>query len=352
MSAIRNSELTAADVPDPASGTAQRDAFARTFDGESTWGATLARMANGAFARWQTSAELPPTVTALRACLFFEQRRRNHVGEGIEVEQAPYEDAIYARLQALLHGGVVDEEAATVDAWLKANPGSVAAWVSETANILSEAEGSKSPILEEHLNSALKEVINRERPGCATTRVLSAEQWPSLGNSGVDVVLDDAPGSGTPVLILELKWVKPGEDKVWEALWDLFKTALLVGQYGIRGFLVTAAPTSVWPTAVCADLFTSGTLDSRELFTRQFPNGQPVWNWTLKQSVSRSSDGHARYPIAVPETITVVESGRATISAHGDEWDVRAVSVTPGPGRLPLENGWPAGGRPANATVP
>jgi hypothetical protein len=51
--------------------------------------------------RSRISLSIPRAVTELRACLFFEQRRRNQVGEGIEVEQVPYENAIYERLEAL-----------------------------------------------------------------------------------------------------------------------------------------------------------------------------------------------------------------------------------------------------------
>jgi hypothetical protein len=345
MRAITNVELAVADIPGQTASTERRDEFAQTFDGYATWGGSLARMANGAVERWEKTSELPPTVTELRACLFFEQRRRNHVGEGVEEGQVPYENDIYARLERLVADGVVDDERATVDAWLKANPGSVAAWVSEAADILREARVPALDLREEHLSKAMKEAINRERPGCATTRVLSSEKWPRLGNSGVDIVVDDSPGSMTPALVLELKWCQQGDDKVHEAIWDLFKVALLVDQYEVGGYLVTAAPTSMWPTALCGDLFSSGTHDSGELFTRQFPKGRPVWDWLLE-------GGKGRYPIEVPKSITVVESGHASVSLDGLSWEIRAVSVTPGPGRLPLENGWPVGGRPDTATQP
>jgi hypothetical protein len=57
----------------------------------------------------------------------------------------------------------------------------------------------------------------------------------------------------------ELKWCQLGDDKVYEAIWDLFKLAVITRITGIRtAHLVTGAPTAIWPTAFCADIFNGG----------------------------------------------------------------------------------------------
>ncbi len=77
MNVIPNAQLTLAQVPLAEADLGQIATFALTFDGYQHWGsfAACAQIAN----RWQQAFEvdrsLPPSLTGLRTCLFFELRR-------------------------------------------------------------------------------------------------------------------------------------------------------------------------------------------------------------------------------------------------------------------------------------
>jgi hypothetical protein len=364
---IPNVELRLSDVPDASADTQARDTFAQTLDGYSVWGDSIAEMANGALRRWESTGVLPLTLTELRCCAFYEQRRRNHVGEGIEEDQVEYENALYTAMRALLDRRIVDDEQATVSVWHAVNPGvgpggasghqgddetparaetdaAVARWLDDVASRLQAGPDLPLALREQHLSRALKDAINASRPGCATTKVLALDAWRSLGRSTTDGVVVD-PDTGAPSVVFELKWCQQGHDKVHEAIWDLFKVALLVAEYHAEGYLVTAAPVDMWPTALCGELFSSGTFSSRDLFARTFPGGRPVWDWLLE-------GGYERYPEEVPDEVSLVEVARATVSLGSLAWEIRAVRVSPSAGRVRLMNGWPDGTRPAGATHP
>lgn len=74
-----------------------------TFDGYYYMGHTKARGTCGDFANqlkenWQRTGQLLQTLSHLRCCLFFEQRRYHHFGSSPEGENADY---ISALLQAI-----------------------------------------------------------------------------------------------------------------------------------------------------------------------------------------------------------------------------------------------------------
>lgn len=71
---IRSDKLRPEHVPDPESDWDRIQQFALTFNGYDHWG-SLDRCAEIANARD------PKTLTELRTCLFFEQRRWRHFGE-------------------------------------------------------------------------------------------------------------------------------------------------------------------------------------------------------------------------------------------------------------------------------
>jgi hypothetical protein len=66
--------------------------FALTFDGYSHWGDfhRCGEIANNWRERYLTDRQLPDTLTLLRTCLFFEQRRFHHFGEGPDGEDWVY----------------------------------------------------------------------------------------------------------------------------------------------------------------------------------------------------------------------------------------------------------------------
>ena len=94
--ALRLDHLPAGDAPE-----LELQEFALTFDGYRELGssARLARLANPANERWRQTGELPQTLTDLRACLFFEQRRWHHYGEGFDEETMRYVRALIVRIR-------------------------------------------------------------------------------------------------------------------------------------------------------------------------------------------------------------------------------------------------------------
>jgi hypothetical protein len=80
--------------------------------------------------------------------------------------------------------------------------------------------------------------------------------------------------------VAELKWCQAGDDKVYEAIWDLFKMALALRLPGMRtAHLITGAPVEMWPRAFCADLFAGGTFTVEELCARRFARGGRRFAW-------------------------------------------------------------------------
>src|SRR5205823_5648032 len=123
--------------------------------------------------------------------------------------------------------------------------------------------------------------------------------------------------SASPKIVAELKWCQQGRrhNKVYEAVWDLFKVALLVDQYAVDGYLVTGAPLGEWSEALCDELFGSGTVVSTDLFAGTFPNGRLVWDWLLQ-------GGYDRYPQEVPSEITTVRVAAVPVSVGTVAWEI------------------------------
>jgi hypothetical protein len=79
---IANEELVQSDVPLPNAGWYDIGRFALSFNGYDWWGSfeKCAEVANLAARAYHESGALPESLTGLRTCLFFEQRRWHHFG--------------------------------------------------------------------------------------------------------------------------------------------------------------------------------------------------------------------------------------------------------------------------------
>jgi len=79
---IANDDLTQSDVPLADAGWYEIGKFALSFNGYDWWGSfhRCAEVANLAVQTYQQSGALPESLTELRTCLFFEQRRWHHFG--------------------------------------------------------------------------------------------------------------------------------------------------------------------------------------------------------------------------------------------------------------------------------
>ena len=101
MPVIENGALTAESIPSP---TAQLDAlseFALSFDGYEYWG-SFEKCADIVGARRHS------TLTELRTCLFFEQRRWHHFGEPPDDEGLEYIRELIEKIRTKVLDGEID----------------------------------------------------------------------------------------------------------------------------------------------------------------------------------------------------------------------------------------------------
>jgi hypothetical protein len=96
---IENSDLKAQQIPDINSDYRTIAAFALTFDGYERF-ARIAEFANNNLAVYHADRDSlkKRTLTELRACLFYEQRRYRHMGEEPEKEDREYINALLAAI--------------------------------------------------------------------------------------------------------------------------------------------------------------------------------------------------------------------------------------------------------------
>jgi hypothetical protein len=180
-------------------------------------------------------------------------------------------------------------------------------------------------------------------PYAKRDRKVTIPDWPNVGR--VDIVVGTGKEDPPLAWIAELKWCGPGRDVLYEAIWDLFKAALVASQgEPPRTFLLFGAERNVWAKSAYADLFEDGTHDPVELCTRRCPDRKHTLGW---DDLLRG--GYEHPPNRVPATITTERAGRADVG----EWELRAVRVNAvADAWVPFKGGWPNGDRPAEARYP
>ncbi len=100
MSHIPNPQLTLKMIPNSQAGWDVIGAFALNFNGFEYWGSFEAcgEKAETAQKIYNNSAELPASLTLLRTCLFFEQRRWRHYGYAPDEPAMRYIRALVAAI--------------------------------------------------------------------------------------------------------------------------------------------------------------------------------------------------------------------------------------------------------------
>ena len=101
MREIGNRELTLGDIPDPNATWPEFAEFALTFNGYEAWESfdTCAEIAN---------AQRHNSLTDLRTCLFFEQRRWRHFGGPPDEEAMIYLRGVVEKIRCRVADGHVD----------------------------------------------------------------------------------------------------------------------------------------------------------------------------------------------------------------------------------------------------
>ncbi len=167
--------------------------------------------------------------------------------------------------------------------------------------------------------------------------------WPGVGN--VDLLLRRPDPEDALAWMCELKWCGPGNDVLYEAIWDLFKMALgKTREDHPATFLMTGAEKSLWAGSAFADLFETKNHVSEELCQRRLPDRRETIAW---DDLLRG--GYDKHPEHLPAEITTESVGRATIG----DWELRAVRIRAvSDDLIPMTGGWPRGVRPADARHP
>ena len=104
---IANADLSECDVPSPNSGWHEIGRFALSFNGYEWWGSfeKCAEIGERGLKAFRATGALPDSLTELRTCLFFEQRRWRHFGFDPDEEARPYISALLEGTRAKVRSG-------------------------------------------------------------------------------------------------------------------------------------------------------------------------------------------------------------------------------------------------------
>lgn len=111
MDEIPNGELTVADAPSPDADYQEESIpFALSFDGYMHWGAfeQCAEIGNTGKQEWRAHQIVPDSLTELRTCLFFEQRRWKHFDKFPDTATMRYLQDLLKAIRRKVVRGVID----------------------------------------------------------------------------------------------------------------------------------------------------------------------------------------------------------------------------------------------------
>lgn len=102
---IANEDLKQSDVPPSDAGWYDIARFALSFNGYEWWGSfqRCAEIANLAAQTFRESGALPDSLTGLRTCLFFEQRRWHHFGFDPDEKSMDYISTLVEQIRRSVH---------------------------------------------------------------------------------------------------------------------------------------------------------------------------------------------------------------------------------------------------------
>lgn len=178
------------------------------------------------------------------------------------------------------------------------------------------------------LQPRLRDALGRRLPGRVRTgiRVPVEHFEPRVG--GFDIVVDRVPGRRVAWLA-ELKWSSDTRDKIFEAAWDAVKLALARHQHPrdvTRCWLVTGASQASWNATNCADLFTTGQIDVRELWTRLLEPRGPNSGRTVGEDLEIGGRGNMF--VRAPR-LSIEALGAHRVKLGDGDWEIRVSAVEP-----------------------
>ena len=110
MNEIPNNKLTENDLPPPNVDWTPVRLFALSFNGYDKWGSfgKCADIANDSLEKWREKEILPNSLTEIRTCLFFEQRRWTHSGSDPDEEAMIYLHALVETIRRKIVANELD----------------------------------------------------------------------------------------------------------------------------------------------------------------------------------------------------------------------------------------------------
>jgi hypothetical protein len=105
---IANRDLTESNIPTPDAEWHRIAEFALTFDGYTHWGHACGEVANRCAKAFAENGDLPDSLTELRTCLFFEQRRYHHFGRPPDEGAMDYIRALVEAIRHKVQAGEID----------------------------------------------------------------------------------------------------------------------------------------------------------------------------------------------------------------------------------------------------
>ena len=96
---IPNEELTVEYIPTPDMNWWEISEFALTFDGYGYRGKNCGEFANETLEAWRKTGQIPDSLSELRCCLFFEQRRYHHFGDSPEGKDLDYVKSLLSAIR-------------------------------------------------------------------------------------------------------------------------------------------------------------------------------------------------------------------------------------------------------------
>jgi hypothetical protein len=103
---LSNADLRTSHLPPPDAGWHEIGRFALSFNGYEKWGSfgKCAEIGNQCAEAFRRSGAVPDSLTELRTCLFFEQRRLRHYGFDPDEEAMVYIGALVEGIRERVRG--------------------------------------------------------------------------------------------------------------------------------------------------------------------------------------------------------------------------------------------------------
>jgi hypothetical protein len=328
---------------------------ANAFAGYEVWGGLriVQRITAEVATTYRHDGTLPESLTVLRTALFGEARSERFVDYGGFSDSDAGWNEHRAWMRALLEaiaahlaaGSEREDENETALRWLTETAPAVdpapdcdetpvaldaedtIAAVRLAARLLARDHAAGQKLREsrmrDHLARALGHLTGR---AIATERAITIPEFQGVGPVDIAMPTDGGPAVG----LIECKWsTDHTRDKIYEAAWDAVKLALAIREaLTAAGYLITSAPATSWQRTEVADLFTSGTVNTRELWDR--PLDPPGLERTTTVGASLEAGGYGNMfthapdqlaielltEVPVPGTDHIIKIARVALGSH------------------------------------